>query len=50
MKVKYSVSYQDVDGANQIMEFVDLKEALTFIENGMHFVSNFHISRVALSK
>ena len=46
MKIVYEVDYVDADDLAQTVEFVDLKEALTFIENGLHFISQFSIEKV----
>ena len=46
MKVIYQVRYENSDGDAEEMEFVDLKEALNFIESGLHFVQWFQIQKV----
>ena len=46
MKMVYLVKYMDADNEQQEMEFVDLKEALSFIEGGLHFVGWFQIQKV----
>lgn len=44
-KTKYSVSFVDYDGIDKTEDFDDLKEALNFIENGLHFVREFTIRK-----
>lgn len=46
MKTAYQVKYTDADDEQQEVEFVDLKEALAFIEGGLHFVGWFQIQKV----
>ena len=46
MKIVYEVRYIDADDLCQTIEFVDVKEALNFIESGLHFISSFSIDKI----
>ena len=49
MKKIYQVRYENAEGDTEEMEFVDVKEALNFIESGLHFVQWFQIQWVKKS-
>lgn len=46
MKIRYAVMYYDYDGIDKIEEFDDIREAMNFIESGLHFVREFTIKKV----
>ena len=49
MKKIYQVRYENAEGDAEEIEFVDVKEALNFIESGLHFVQWFQIQWVKKS-
>jgi hypothetical protein len=45
MTKKYIVGWVDYENKTKVEEFIDVKEALQFIENGLHFIQEFTIRR-----